>query len=67
MSGKFQRRTKEEGVNVTLASYLTSVDRSVLELLSLRGYIKIEHFEDITEIDVKRCIKERSTRKPGDF
>ncbi len=27
----------------------------------------MENFEDITEIDVKRCIEERSTRKPGDF
>eukprot|EP00171_Calliarthron_tuberculosum_P023513 IDg23513t1 len=64
---EISEKNKEEGVEITLASYLTSVDRPVLELMWLRKYIERDSLDEITEDDVKECISHRARRKPGDF
>lgn len=60
-------KNTEPGVEVPLASYLTSVDHNVLELFIERQYIVKDTVKDITEQDLIKCIESRAVRSKGDF
>ncbi len=51
---KSQRRNKDDGVDITLATYKTSVDNSLLWLKWKRGYIVKDIFDEITDEDIKQ-------------
>ncbi|CAN8069119.1 unnamed protein product [Agarophyton chilense] len=60
-------KNKDPGVNITLASYATSVDHNVLEQFIDRQYIQRESVADVTEEDLLDCINRRCERPKGEF
>jgi len=62
-----QEKNKEDGVEITPAGYITSVDRTLLKVLFKRGYIVANSFEDITDDDIRECIGRKSVRPEDDL
>lgn len=56
-------KNKEPGVQLTPTSYKASVDRTQLKTFITAGWVKADKLEDITEEQIKECIKKRAVRE----
>lgn len=65
--GEVDEKNKEPGVHILKSSYLTSIDRTVLELLVDRGNIDRDSISEAIEEDNVESISKRCERSKADY